>query len=228
MIKKYNSKVLDIKKTGKKIKQIFLEKPQSVKFKPGQYISIQVNEKTKIRKPYSIASINSDDFLEICAKDLRGSGSNYLFSLKKGMKVNYIFPMGDFTIKSNKKNIIFIATGTGVVPFKSMILELLENNFSKNIILIRGVRFEDELTYEDYFLDLEKKYKNFKHHNIVSQPKTKKYESHHIQDLMFEIIPKKFKGHFYLCGISEMIKSVSKKLMNKGTKRKDIFYEEYD
>ncbi|MEX0933065.1 MAG: FAD-binding oxidoreductase [Candidatus Pacearchaeota archaeon] len=234
LIKIFESKLLGVKKLNKTVIELRFSLPKDFKFKAGQYLSLSmiINGK-KIRKPYSISSIPGENLGSFCIKLVQGGeGSSFLKKLKKGDKIELFGPAGKFIVdeKSKKKDLIFISTGTGISAFKSMIPDLLINqNFKNKIILIKGFRNEGRNLYDREFLALSKKFKNFEFFNIFSRPKSKNFERKgRVQNFIFKISPRNFSGDFYLCGLEEMIKSVSKKLKEKSIKEERIFFEKYN
>ena len=126
MIKEFESEILKTINLTSDVKSIKIKSPKNFKFKAGQYISISFPIKnSKIRRPYSIASSpNKKEFLEICVKRVeKGPASNFICDLSQGDKIEFLGPMGNFIIQNNskQKDLIFISTGTGIGPFKSMI-----------------------------------------------------------------------------------------------------------
>ncbi len=150
------AKVTEAEELMENVKIIKLGK--KLDFKPGQWIYVFVEKwGFKIKKPYTIFSLPNEQ-VELLIEDV-GYVSNKLCNLKEDDELEIskeIF--GDFTIKGNAKNIVFIAFDTGIAPFRSMIPQVLENNANANLIYLSE---RDEIIYEDYFKDLERRNKNF-------------------------------------------------------------------
>ena len=234
MIKEFESEILETINLTSDVKSIKIRQPKDFNFKAGQYISISFPiENSKLRKPYSIASSPDEkEFLELCIKRIdKGPVSNFVCNLKQGDKIEFLGPVGEFTIKEESKNkdLIFISAGTGIGPFKSMIQHLLENNFKNKIVLIKGFRHETGILSDKEFKELQEKHSNFEFYNILSQPKDQNFENiGHVQDFLDKFIPENFEGHVYLCGLSIMIDQTGEKLIERGIKVEQIFFEKYD
>ena len=229
MIGEFESEVLEIRKLTPKVREIKFSTPEDFEFKAGQFVSVTfyLKERNVIR-PYSIASSPSSKFMNICIKNVGGEASKYFFNLKVGKKVNFISPMGSFILKDSSKNkdIIFLCVGTGIAPYMSMIFDLLEKKHKRKIVLIKGERSEENSIYDKELKELEK-YPNFKFYNILSQPKNKNFKNKgYIQDFIEEYANYE-KGHFYICGLSGMIRDV-KKLLEEKKIGEEIFFEQYD
>jgi len=124
-----------------------LQEPSELHFVSGQYMILVIpqNKDNLLRRLYSIASsekqINS---FELLIKLVEGGiGSSYLANLKIGDFVDFQGPAGQFGLKENNKNKIFLVTGTGIVPMLSMINKLV-NSKSKVLNPKQTLNFNDE------------------------------------------------------------------------------------
>mgnify|MGYP001609638085 CR=1 FL=1 len=145
------AKVIDVKDSVSKTKIIILDKP--LDFNPGQWIYVFVEKwGFKIKKPYSIFSLPGEN-IELLVEDV-GYVSSKICSLKVGDEIEISEPLGVFTINDSPKNITFVAFDTGIAPFRSMIQQALSNGSNVNLIYLSE---KDDMIYEDYFRDLEKK-----------------------------------------------------------------------
>src|SRR3569832_2431584 len=138
---KCSSEVVEIKKLTYDVKEISLKliDPPKVDFIAGQYISIEVTEMKDgharlNNRPYSIVSPPEEDqVLKLCVNLVSGGpGSGYLHGLNPGDKVTFLYPMGYFTVHDEATTaLLFVATGTGIAPIKSMILHLLRSGSAR-------------------------------------------------------------------------------------------------
>src|SRR5690242_7456964 len=92
-------------------------------FVPGQFVSFtETLRGKKITRPYSIASPPDGNRFEICLNLVDdGFFSPYLFAMKPGDTVEMSAPLGYFVLRNPGKDAIFVATGTGIAPFRSML-----------------------------------------------------------------------------------------------------------
>src|SRR4051812_3915293 len=123
-------------------------------FRPGQFISIIVPgagpKGRDLRHAYSIASEPKTRPIELCIKLVEGGpGTNYLYTLRPGDTFRGVAPYGDFVYKTpSSRHSCFISTGTGIAPFRSMVLsETFRKNPPLSATLMLGVRDEAELMY---------------------------------------------------------------------------------
>jgi CDP-4-dehydro-6-deoxyglucose reductase len=223
---KFKSEIHEIKQLTSDAKLFKFTIPEGFSFEPGQYVSMILDkEGERIRRPYSIASVPNKDYFELCIKIMPESiSSKVVDSLKVGDKVNFIGPLGSFKVNSGSKDIVFVSTGIGITPFRSMINYLLKNGFDKKITLIEGYKYQDDVLFDDEFKDLEEKYDNFDYYKILSREGD---EKGHVQELVEENIDKLKSADFYLCGLKEIVNSMKELLLEKGILKEDIYFEDY-
>ena len=101
-----------------------LLEPKEIIFKPGQYVMLKVpSVRGPVSRLYSISSSNTikNSFELIIGIIPGGLASNYLFSLKENIEAIFQGPAGLFGLKENDRPKIFLVTGTGIAPVRSMI-----------------------------------------------------------------------------------------------------------
>ena len=203
-------------------------------FKAGQFVSFLVPttaEHKAIKRPYSIASSpHMKNAIDITWKRVDGGYvTNYLWDLKEGDSIRVQGPLGRFCLKQPiPKRIVFVSTGTGISPFRSMIHDLCEHNSDREIWNIFGNRYENEILYQEEFEALAKKHSNVRNVFTVSRPKTWKGESQYVQFMLKKYIPDTKDTHVYICGLKYMIDEVITTGHAMGFTKDQIFYEKYD
>ena len=119
---------------------------KAIQFRAGQNLNLGLAGDVE-KRDYSIYSAEGDDYLEILVKEVDdGLVSKKLKKLKPGDKLEVDGPFGFFTIKDEdilKQKFLFIASGTGIAPFHSMVRSYPGLNYT----LLHGVRKRKE-TYE--------------------------------------------------------------------------------
>lgn len=191
-------------------------------FQAGQYVQIFLpNGHEEICKPFSIASPPSENgTMELCMKQ------PYPENLIEGKTYKIIGPLGTFTLENPEhSDLLFVAMGTGIAPFRSMISALFRGRFNKEIWLIFGVRHEDEILYNHEFEALQKKHSNFHFIPIVSQPKNWLGEIGYVQEKLKTHISNPKNKRAYICGSSTMIYEVKKSLSEIGFSPEKINFE---
>lgn len=159
-----------------------------------------------------------------------GVCSNYLADLQPGDTVKMTGPSGRrFLLPENAKNFnyIFFATGTGIAPYRGMVMELMEKGIENEIVLVFGCPYRTDLLYPDYFEPLDREHDNFHYLPYISREDrredgSKKYVQTCLQDdadLMDPIL-KKENTLLYICGLKGMESGIYRTLARKG-------FEEY-
>lgn len=229
----YKGKVAEHILINEKFQYVHVElmDPHRMVFEAGQYISIDVGEGE--RRSYSIASAPAmDHAVEICVDvSPEGKGSTYLKNLKPGDEVNFIAPLGQFLISSEtkEKKLLFVATGSGIAPLRSMMVDLLEERQEKREIHLHwGLRNVEDMFWEEDFRRFHKYFSNFTYHMTLSKP-----PSHWplCAGYVTECIKNEMKVDAdwgaYLCGNKVMIEEVSKLLEEMGILKDQIHFEKF-
>ncbi len=208
----------------------FLEKPR-FDFKAGQFVMIEVPRDEKmVKKPYSIASPpHWKNKIELCIKKVEGGYvSTYFFDLKPGYVMPMQGPLGNFLIKEPlPDHLLFVATGTGVAPLRGQIYDLLEKKVTKKLSLILGIRYEDEILFDDEFKALQKQHSNFEYIPTISRPKDWEGATGYVQDQIKERYPNPDSRQIYACGLVPMVNSLKEYLTNLGYPKEAIHFEKW-
>jgi ferredoxin-NADP reductase len=208
---------------------------ENFKFMPGQFVSVQERLNGKeITHAYSIASPRDGNRFALCVnRVVDGLGSEYLFRLKPGDEVEISEPLGYFTLRHPGHRSVFIATGTGIAPFRSMLLEHLPKHHPR-ITLLFGVRYEHGVLYRDELEDLARRYESFRFMPTITQPTetwrglTGRVQEHLDKALAVPSYEDPSTLDVYICGLKEMVDDVRAELKKRGFDRKQIIYEKYD
>lgn len=202
-----------------------------VKFRAGQFCLVHLPGEGKIlKKPYSICSAPSEtEYIDLCIKLVEGGhATNWFWNLKEGAEITLTIPYGGFLIKEPVDyDPVFVATGTGLAPLRSMIKTLLMEGCRRKILLIFGVRFEDEVLYEKEFRQLEEEHKNFRFIPTISRPKNWKGEVGYVQDKLKKYVTDPKGKEIYVCGLIPMIEAVQKAATEIGFDKKNVHFEKY-
>jgi len=206
-----------------------LNEGEMIDFQAGQFVNLRVSQDA--RRSYSIASTPSyNTGIDLIADSvIGGPGSQFFSNAKTGDEVEFLGPLGNFFYIEEGKPAYFFATGTGVVPFISMIGHALETIGTKREIkLFLGFRHQRNIFYQDYFEDLTRKFPNFELLLTLSRPEDDWMGNRgRITEHYLNIIQQDPNFSGYLCGSRAMIDEVVLNLTNAGVAKKDIHYEQY-
>ena len=141
-------------------------------FRAGQFITIGMPNPTEgnkmVRRAYSIASHpENKKFFELVIrwvrKPLPGRLTTLLFNAREGDEVGWIKPSGialDINEKmpdgsKDERRIVCIGGGTGIAPFVSFAQHFHDVGDKREIVVLHGASYVDELSYKQLFTDLE-------------------------------------------------------------------------
>jgi len=205
-------------------------------FVPGQLLSLKhtKSDGEEITRAYSIASPpGENNRFALCLNRVQdGFMSNFLCDMKEGDEISSQGPFGDFILRPPMRDTIFIATGTGIAPFRSMLHWLVADasrHENKQLWLVFGSRTEQDIYYHQEFLRLAGAHKNFHYLPTLSRGAgdwqgLRGYVQQHVPG----IVAGRTDMHAYICGLDKMIRANRDLPKSLGWDRKSIRYEKYD
>ncbi|MBP9112660.1 MAG: FAD-dependent oxidoreductase [Polyangiaceae bacterium] len=213
-----------------------------VEFEAGQWVSLLLGQETEVRRAYSIASAPDGTPRFSLAVTLveGGPGSQHLHDLKVGDRLRAIGPQGFFTRRNGyEEPALFVATGTGITPLRSMIAYGLTKDATSSIkapaTLLFGTRNEGDILYRDEFSGYEKEHAPFRFVPTLSQGSdawtgSRGYVQLHVPTLYRELQARSsVPPHVYICGLQKMVSAVRDILKNElGLPRELVHSERYD
>jgi ferredoxin-NADP reductase len=227
------AKLIESREIAPNVRHFVFEAPEvdQLPFSPGQFVSfIETIGGKKITRPYSIASAPDGNRFELCLNLVEeGLLSPFLFEMKPGATVEMSAPMGYFVLRNPSRDAIFVATGTGIAPFRSMLHGHLSRAHTANITLIFGVRYERTLMYRSEFEELSNRHPNFHFWPTLSRPEADwRGRTGHVQKHLLEAIGGQRDVDVYICGLKLMVDDVRAMLKDLSFDRKQIVFEKYD
>ena len=208
-------------------------------FQAGQWVSLVLPlAEGEARRAYSVASPpDASPTFEVAVTKVEGGpGSMYLHAMPLGSVIRVIGPQGFFTRAplANHPS-LFVGTGTGFTPLRSMIRDALAAGDQSPLRLLFGVRHEDDRLYRDELDALEAKHPNFRVFYSLSQPAPewpglRGYVQTHVERNFRELVATSGSPpHVYICGLERMVGAV-RDLLRKhmSVDRKQVHSERYD
>jgi ferredoxin--NADP+ reductase/benzoate/toluate 1,2-dioxygenase reductase subunit len=188
-----------------------------IQFLSGQYICLGFQDYPYIRE-YSIYSGENEDYIEVLIKEvLEGDVSKRLKSCTIGSLIRFEGPYGSFILEDeevNEKKFMFIATGTGIAPFHSMIMSYPNLDYQ----LIHGVKTCEEAYDKAH-------YNKDRYILCTSRDKNGHYNGKVTDYLRKQVLNKE--KLYYLSGNGNMIYEVNDILRKQGIPLNQIFLEVY-
>ncbi|HEX6560591.1 MAG TPA: FAD-binding oxidoreductase [Nitrososphaera sp.] len=183
---------LQIIKEDLAVFRITPENGQIPEFKAGQFLTIGTNVPSEgkiIRRAYSIASPPEQKkhwelYIRWVRKPVPGRLTTQLFNMKEDDEIAWVKPTGIFTINEkmhdgnpDNRRMVLIGGGTGLAPFVSYSMHLHAAQSKREIVVLHGASYVDELGYRELLTSLEeesldkgKDKWNFRYRASVSRP----------------------------------------------------------
>ncbi|MBU1953508.1 hypothetical protein KKH03_00870, partial [Patescibacteria group bacterium] len=191
----------------------------------------------EIFRSYSIVGIENGILSLLIDTRVGGPASIFFDAAEMGTELHLIgVPMGKFVVHDTGKDKVFVATGTGVAPFVSMIKAVLGRDAGARVRLYFGARHIKEDFSVRLFEDIvgaragtKGRFPNFSIIHCISRPE-KEPGKGFLQGRVTEIVPKNEKDcrepEFYLCGNPKMVDDIQHVLRLCGADR-NLFTEKY-
>jgi ferredoxin-NADP reductase len=224
------------------VREIVLERidARPMDFDAGQWVNLvlPIGAEGELRRAYSIASApNGGPSFEIAVTRVEGGpGSEYLHALEPGATMSAIGPHGLFTRPAADPPCLFVATGTGVAPFRSMMQAALRAGSKAPLWLLFGVRFEADILYREELEGWAKQHPNVRVDVTLSRGSAHWTGRHgYVQQHVPELYRKLSAAaggdapHVLVCGLDKMVQAVrSLAREGLGADRKHVHVERYD
>ena len=163
-------------------------------YKAGQFITVGLPVKSEndkiIRRAYSISSHPENRkyvelFIRWVRKPVPGRLTTELFNIKEGDELGWLKPTGQALLINDTlpdgdpdgRRIVCVGGGTGIAPFVSMAQHLHAVGDKREIVVLHGASYVDELAYKSLFTKLEyeslekgKEQWNFRYRAAISRP----------------------------------------------------------
>lgn len=150
---------------------LYLKLPanERLQFLAGQYLDILLRDGT--RRSFSMANAPHDDeFLQLHVRHVPGGAyTDHVFTK---MKERYILrfegPLGTFFLRESEKPIVFVASGTGFAPIKSIIESALAKGIARPMTLYWGCRTLKDLYLHELPARWAQEHANFRYIPVLS------------------------------------------------------------
>lgn len=225
--------VLSVEHPSRSLTLVRLGRPTGFEFAAGQWTYVWLpGDEDEYKRPYSIASPPHDrEGLDFCIKRVAGGPlSTHLYDCHPGSTVEVSRALGSFQFKSpDAIPIVFLGTGTGVAPLRSMILDRFQKEDARPMWLFLGSGEEGNLPYHHEFQRLAAQHKNFQYVPVLSRgPLDWPGDRGWIQEALEHRLHGHREYHAYLCGLKRMVDDVANFLSRQGLPPQAIHFERYD
>jgi benzoate/toluate 1,2-dioxygenase reductase component len=196
-------------------------------FLPGQYVNIGVPGSGDHRS-YSFSTAPGDGTSGFLIKKIPdGLMSGWLARARPGDRLDLTGPMGSFYLRDGDGPLLFLAGGTGLAPFLSMLKVLARAGSRRQIHLIYGVTRDQDLVLVDDIAALANRLPNFTFATVVADPASDHPRKGWVTQHMPEEMLAAGEADVYLCGPPPMVDAVRHYLDSNNLRPASFHYEKF-
>lgn len=205
-----------------------------VEFLPGQHLHIQYPGRAE--RSFSMASaFGFGNTVGLYVKQISNGWftNEVLSSLQLGEQLQLSLPHGEFYYREDDwRPMVFVATGTGIAPVRSILESLLDSDDCPPVSLYWGMRAEKDLFLQEELESWKERLCEFNYVPVLSRPKEDwEGKSGYVQDALRVDLENQIgevpELSFYLCGSPEMISEVRKMLLQLGADPEYIYSDSF-
>jgi len=238
-VREYRGVVERIRDLTHDIKElrIRLVEPDAIRFTAGQYIQLRAPAYGEQREPvyraYSISSPPSDGgAVELIIRLVPGGiCTTWVFDhLKEGDEVVFNGPYGEFRLTDSDAEMVWVAGGSGMAPFWSMVRQMAEHGSQRTCTYLFGALTKKDLFLVDELRELEDRLPGFRFAPALSKPEPGDEwdgETGLITEVADRAVEQGTGAEAYLCGSGGMIKAACAVLEQKGIGADRTFYDSF-
>ncbi|MCX8485106.1 MAG: FAD-dependent oxidoreductase [Bacteroidia bacterium] len=230
--------IASIRSLSPRVKEFVLRLSESVSFAAGQFVVLSAEVQGEMfQRSYSIANERDGDTQEVrlcVALNEAGKVTPWLFQQCEGAMLDISEPQGGFVLRptSAEVDVVFVCTGTGVAPFRSMIQSCLTLNPNRKVHLVFGNRTEADVLYHEQWQELANTVTQFFYHPVISRPDANLepllFHHGYVHEVYKPLIQENPNTHVYVCGWEVMCTEARQQLKGMGLTRRQYFFEQYD
>ncbi|MGE8317446.1 MAG: benzoate 1,2-dioxygenase electron transfer component BenC [Comamonas sp.] len=208
--------------------ELVLDIPENAPaFLPGQYVNITVPGSGQHRS-YSFSSAPGERRMTFLIKHVPGGlMSTWLQGAGSGEQLQMTGPLGSFYLRAVARPLLFLAGGTGLAPFLSMLEVLAREGTAQPVHMIYGVTRDQDLVLVERLQDYALRIPGFTFTTCVADPQT----AHERQGYVTNHMPAQAlhggNVDVYLCGPPPMVDAVQKHFKAEGIAPASFHYEKF-
>lgn len=196
-------------------------------FMPGQYVHIGIPGSEETRS-YSFSSRPGETRLSFLIKRVPGGAmSAYLDRAHVGERLEMVGPSGSFYLREPMRPLLFLAGGTGLAPFLSMLEVLAANGCAQPIHMLYGVTRDQDLVLVERLQAFTERLPTFTFATCISTSESDHPRKGHVTDHLDSRDLHGGNVDVYLCGPPPMVEAVRRHFDIVGVKPARFLYEKF-
>jgi benzoate/toluate 1,2-dioxygenase reductase component len=207
--------------------EVELETDEAPVFLPGQYVNITVPGSTQTRS-YSFSSSPGEKRISFLIKRVPGGlMSAYLDRAVPGERLQMSGPLGSFYLRSAARPLLFLAGGTGLAPFLSMLEVMARSGAAYPVHLIYGVTRDEDLVLVEQLAAFAEAIHHFSFSTVVATPGSSHPKKGYVTDHLEPAMLRGGDVDVYLCGPPPMVDAVRTHFDTLGITPASFRYEKF-
>ncbi len=240
LVKEFKARVERIRDLTHDIKELRLEliEPETIDFVPGHYVQLEAppygDNKDSVFRAYSISSPPSDNrHIELIIRLVPGGiCTTYVFEhLQEGDEVSFTGPFGEFRMSETEAEMLWIAGGSGMAPFWSMIRHMKEHDIQRPARYFFGAVNKRDLFFVDELRELSEQMPNFQFFPGLSGSGEGVEGWDGDTGLITEVVDRHVEDgenkEGYLCGSPGMCDAAVAVLYEKGIPEEKVYFDKF-
>ncbi|PSQ90427.1 MAG: phenol hydroxylase [Bacteroidetes bacterium QS_4_64_154] len=198
-------------------------------FTPGQHVSVAADagDNPPEYRPYSPVSQPGTDTVALAVKRYPGGVcSTWMHEREVGDTISITSPSGNLGIRNWDRDVVFLATGTGLTPMVAMATQYLREG-SGRATLVFGERTQEDLMFRETFDLYAANHSAFAVEYVLSDEDWSG-PTGFVQDHLPDLIDDAAGTDFYVCGVPEMVVGTTAVLRDLGASEDHIFTEGWE
>ena len=232
-IKKLPCRVQRIERASHDVAVLYLSLPanERLQFLAGQYLEIIMRDGK--RRAYSMGNAPEDDVhIELHVRNMaNGAFTEYVFGKMKERDIlRFEGPLGTFFLREDSdKPIVFVASGTGFAPIKSIVEHALHIGVKREMVMYWGARTRADLYMFDLPMKWQAENENFSFVPVLSDsPPEDNWTGRTglVHRAVMEDFPDLSGYQIYACGVPIMVESAHRDFTTQCGLPEDEFFSD--
>lgn len=196
-------------------------------FLPGQYVTIDVPG-SELTRAYSFMTAPGERRIGFLIKKIPGGVmGTWLTRARPGDRLTLNGPLGSFYLRSGDAPLLFLAGGTGLAPFLSMLEVLADEGCKRRVHLVYGVTRDDDLVLVDALDACKARLPGFDYTTVVADAASDHPQKGWVTQHLPEDVASDARTEVYLCGPPPMVEAVRSHFDAAGVKPARFTFEKF-
>ncbi|HET6486884.1 MAG TPA: FAD-binding oxidoreductase [Spirochaetia bacterium] len=237
----YRARVLEIRDETPDMRRLILEleEPGGMRFEAGQYVQLvrpgTEDDERPVYRAYSIASApSSTRLLTLLVARVAGEAgelTRFVFQeLTEGRRVALNGPLGTFTLRPSRRELLFVAGGSGYAPIRSILMDAAERGLPRPATLYFAARSLRDLFLLDEIRQIQRSLPALRFVPVLSRPLPEdrwQGERGGIAAALARLLPTLDNHDVYLCGSPGMVDACIAALRSRGLAEDRLVFDRF-